>query len=131
MFRRFKAEESSYRSQPATKDISDAELLWIKEVQIDIDKEKTECLKPTIEEGIIVVGGCTERWMQATWNRQKFVLLPKDHRISHLIIRDEHESGGHLGTAATISKISSKYWIVVVTCSVKSLIQNVSYVNDY
>ena len=123
MFRRFKAEESSYGPQPTIKDISDAELLWIKEAQIDIDKEKTKRLKPTIEEGIIVVGGRTERWMQATWNRQKFVLLPKDHRISHLIMRYEHESGGHLGTAATISKIRSKYWIVGVTRAVKSLIR--------
>ena len=60
--------------------------------------------------------------MQATWNKQKFELLPKDHQLSHLIVSHEHTAGGHLGTAATIDKIRSNYWIIGVTKMVKSLI---------
>ena len=50
--------------------------------------------------------------MQGTWNRQKFVLLPKTHPLSTLIARYKHEKGGHLGIAASIAKVRSEYWII-------------------
>ena len=60
------------------------------------------------------VGGRVERWMQATWNRQRFILLPQKHSISLLIARYEHAKGGHLGVQASIAKVRSRYWILGV-----------------
>ena len=47
-------------------------------------------LRPVKEDGVVRVGGRAERWMQAIWNRQRFILLPQKHPISLLIGRYEH-----------------------------------------
>ena len=60
--------------------------------------------------------------MAATWNRQYFVLLPKDHRLSYLIALHEHSFTGHLGVESTIAKIRSKFWIIGIHKTVKSII---------
>ena len=83
---------------------------------------KIKEMQPKLENGMLVVGGRTERWMEATWNRQYFVLLPKEHRLSYLIALHEHNSIGHLGTESTIAKIRSRYWIVGIRKIVSSIV---------
>ena len=75
-------------------------------------------------DGLIEVGGRTERWVEATWNKQKFILLPSDHKVLELIIRYEHDKTGHLGIAATIAMIRSKYWII----KIKSIMRTLSFI---
>ena len=103
-----------------------AERIWIKKAQEQIQKEikdsKYKKLHPCIEDDIYVVGGRTERWMESTWNRQKFILLPKDHRLSYLIALRDHEAIGHLAVESTIAKIRSKYWIIGIRRIVSSII---------
>ena len=106
-------------------DIYKAEVFWIKESQKDFNTESKQLQKfrpRRNEDGIIVVGGRTERWMEGTWNRQFFILLPKKHHVSLLIARREHARTGHLGRDATISKIRATYWILGVRGIVKNLI---------
>ncbi|XP_057308270.1 uncharacterized protein LOC130646146 [Hydractinia symbiolongicarpus] len=90
-----------------------ADNFWIKEAQRTIEdgvkKEKYIKLCPKYEDEILVVGGRTERGMEATWNKQKFILLPANHRLSYLIASTEHKLSGHLGILATISRIRSHY----------------------
>ena len=62
--------------------------------------------------------------MEATWNQQRFILLPKEHRLSYLIALYEHRKGGHLATAATVSQIRSKYWIVGVVKIVNKIVDS-------
>ena len=121
LYERYKQREQTKTITP--KLIRKAEDLWLKEAQAGITEKQYVKLRPQYENGIIVVGGRTERWMECTWNRQKFVLLPKNSHISLLISRYIHEIGGHLGEAATISKIRSKYWIIGVASIVKSIIR--------
>jgi len=59
--------------------------------------------------------------MQATWNRQEFILLPHNHQFSQLIAEDEHRKGGHLGVAATAARIRSWFWITNLQRMVKSI----------
>ena len=73
-------------------------------------------------DGTIVVGGRTERWMETTWNRNFFVLLPKEHRLSYFIAMHEHNSTGHLGVECNIAKIRSRWWIIEIRKIVKSII---------
>ena len=122
ILRLFRSRKDNNQQEITPADLIDAELFWIKEAQMEIDLKRCVKLLPVEEEGLIQVGGRTERWMECTWNKQKFKLLPKIHHISLLIARHEHEKGGHLGEAATISKIRSKYWIIGVKSLVKKII---------
>ena len=69
-----------------------------------------------------MVGGRTERWMSSTWNRQNFVLLPHDHYLAYLIVLYEHQQGGHLSVAATISRVRMKYWILNIKMLAKKIV---------
>ena len=82
-------------------DTDAAEKFWISDAQSLIQNEVKEGnlikLCPKYKNGLIVVGGSAEWWMQATWNKQECILLPYVHRLSHLIAENEHDKGGHLG----------------------------------
>ena len=126
LYKRFKGESIKEDTEIKPSDIKETELFWIKEDQIPILQELKQSkylkLQPKLINGIFMVGGRTERWMEATWNKQKFTLLPKEHRISQLIASYKHEKGGHLGCAATVSRIRSKYWIVGIMKIAKGII---------
>ena len=101
-------------------DLDRAENFWIIEAQKSIvtstRKDSLAKLNPREnEKGIVIVGGRTKRWMQMTWNKQQFILLPKNHPVTDLIIAYDHCKGGHLGSVPTIAKIRSKFWIIGVT----------------
>ena len=106
-------------------DIDSAEHFWIKDAQESIAKDvqagKFVRFCPKYKNGLIVVGGRAERWTQSTWNRQEFVLLPHNHRFSQLIAEDEHRKSGHLGVAATVARIRSRFWITSLQRMVKSI----------
>ena len=124
LYKRYKSgADKSSKLVPA--DLNQAESFWIKEAQQEIDIKSKNLVKfrpKRNDENIIVVGGRTERWMEGTWNRQLFILLPKKHRVSLLIARRDHARIGHLGRDATISKIRSTYWILGVRAIVKNMI---------
>ena len=86
LYKRFKKGGIKHEVDIKPNDIQEAEIFWIKEAQMSIHKElkqnKYLKLQPRIEDGIVVVGGRTERWLEATWNRQTFILLPKEHTFS-------------------------------------------------
>ena len=77
-----------------------------------------------IENDIIIVGGRAERWLDATWNRQNFILLPLKNRISELITREEHIRIGHLGVSATVAAVRSHFWILNVHTIAKVVREN-------
>ena len=99
-------------------DLEKAEKMWIMDAQAelkgDVERGRLKGLCPRFQDGIIVVGGRTERWMAATWNRESFILLPYNHRFSTLITEDIHRKIGHLGIAATIAAVRSKFWILKI-----------------
>ena len=89
-------------------DIEAAEGFWILEAQTlsnrAVKEGKLVRLCPRYKDGVIV-GGMARRWMQATWNKKEFILLPQEHRLSQLIALDEHAKSGHLGVASTVTRI--------------------------
>ena len=118
LYRRFKGKSENRCRDLLVTDVKEAERMWIidsqKQLREDMKAGKYKKLCPQIEDGIIVVGGRTERWMSATWNRQKFILLPSEHRLSRLIVEKYHQEGGHLCISATVARIRSKYWILKI-----------------
>ena len=89
-----------------------AEQSWIRDAQEsitkDIEEGKLISLCPQHKDGLIVVAVRAEHWMQATWNRQEFILPPLNHQM---IAEDEHRKGGHLGIAATVANIRCRFLI--------------------
>ena len=73
----------------------------------DIEEGKFIRLCPKYKDGLTVVAvrGSAECWMQATQNRQTFILPPLNHRLLQLIAEDEHRKGKHLDVAATVAII--------------------------
>ena len=59
---------------------------------------------------ILRVGGRVDPTL-VSYDDKRPALLPHDHHLSTLIIRDAHESC-HSGVAATVAKIRRKYWII-------------------
>ena len=126
LYDRFKSEnQGKIVDCEARKYLEQAEMLWLLEVQKDLKEKvangklKRHC--PRIKDGLLVVGGRVERWMENTWNQQEFILLPKNHRLSYLLAHKIHRGGGHPGVAATIAKIRSRFWILGIQSLVKSL----------
>ena len=109
--------------EPEKGDMEEAEREWFKHAQSSLDLKSLKKLNPREEDGVIIVGGRTERWMEATWNQQKFVLLPKDHRLTELVIWDVHVKGGHLGIEASVAKVRARYWVIGLRKTMKRLIQ--------
>ena len=103
-----------------------AKQFWITDAQKSIiphiKEKKMLKLIPRVKDGIIEVGGRTERWMGFNWNRQSFILLPANHKYSQLLALHKHEMGGHKGVSATISQIRSKYWIIGIRNLVRKLV---------
>ena len=107
-------------------DIDHAESTLVKQAQEELHPEirkgKYKELLPTVENGVVVVGGRAERWVSATWNKGRFVLLPAKSHLSRLIAEKAHAESGHLGIEATIARIRLKYWIVGVRKLVRSIV---------
>ena len=125
LYRRFKHNNEKIPLSQAMKD--KAEKFWIKHVQKELDPKSKQLIKlhpTTNKDGIMVVGGRTERWREATWNEQFFTILPGKNHISLLIARYEHALGGHVGRDATISKIRAKYWILGIRGLVEKIVEN-------
>ena len=108
-------------------EIRQAERLWYIEAQETLDSKQLIKLGPQMEDGVMMVGGRTERWLEATWNRQKFILLPHAHRVTLLITWYEHARGEHLGIEATVAKIRSVYWVLGLRKLVKKVIHRCVY----
>ena len=129
--KRFKKSTLGTQENSRLMDLSPADIVLAEEtlvkhvqedMQVDIARGKYKELVPTVENGIIVVGGRAERWICSTWNREKFILLPAKHYFSFLVAEKAHVDSGHLALEATIARIRTKYWIVGVRRLVRSII---------
>lgn len=75
------------------------------------NKSKIKSLKPFLENDILRVGG---RIKNSGQNNDKIhpVLIPKKHKVTELIIRDQHIKLMHAGANATLCTVRKRYWIV-------------------
>ena len=75
------------------------------------------------EDGIIVVGGHAEKWLEMSYNKWKVPLLPFRHKQSRLNAKHIHEEGQQ-GVSLTTSKVRSSFWIIGLPRMVKSIRYN-------
>lgn len=51
------------------------------------------------------------------------MILPSDHRVTHLLIVHAHQSNGHLGINYTLSKLREKFWVLKGVATVKKVLR--------
>ena len=77
----------------------------------DLKKGKYKRLCPRKRnDGIYIVGGRSQRWVEMSYNKQELILLPYEHSFSKLYAEHINQRG-HLGVLSTASKIRSRFWI--------------------
>ena len=123
--------EPSFRNdagvlEPA--DVTKAERFWILQAQetmlSDMKRGRFRRLCPRVrEDGIIVVGGRAEKWLEMSYNQREVPLLPFRHELSRLYAKHIHEEG-HQGVSATTSKVRSRFWVIGLPRIVKSIRYN-------
>ena len=66
-------------------------------------------LNPFLDEGLIKVGERLDR-AEIPESQKHPIVLPKNHHVIKLIIRDEHLNRLHVGTKATLYGVRETYW---------------------
>ena len=72
------------------------------------------------EDGVYVIRGRSELWMEMSYNKREVILLPYDHPFSRLFVEHKHRTGHH-GVLTTASKVRTRYWIPKLLKLVKSI----------
>ena len=100
---------------PLTDEIREAEDYLVKQVQSSlhrpVEKGDFKTLTPFVDQkGIIRVGGRVDPAL-VSYDIAYPALLPHKHRISVLMVEDEHRRG-HVSVAATFARTRTKYWSI-------------------
>lgn len=73
--------------------------------------------------GLLVVGGRLSR-CPVSHDFKHPVLLPRDHHVTRLAIRDAHERVGHQGREHTLCKVRERFWVIGAGSLVRSLVRS-------
>ena len=108
-----------------SKDVETAELFWIKEAQRnmknDIKHGTYKRLCPRLrDDGIYVISGRAEKWLEIGYNKEDIILLPYHHRFARLYCEHIHAKGHH-GVLTTASKIRARFWITKLLKMIQSV----------
>ena len=92
-----------------------AESYWIKSAQSKLEdwKDRYRDLAPYEKDGIIRVGG---RLTQSplSYDENHPMLLPADHVISKLVVKDFHNRVSHAGRERTLCEVRRRFWMLYV-----------------
>ena len=81
---------------------------------------KLQALKPVLDEdGILRCDGRLHFAECLPWDAHYPIILPRNHWIMTLIIKDSHEKSFHAGTNQVLAELSVQYWILSAREAVK------------
>ena len=69
-------------------------------------------LKPEVRDGLLVVGGRLNAAKELSMQARHPVILPREHHVSKLVIREAHRAVGHEGREHTLWRLREKYWVI-------------------
>ena len=97
-------------------EVVESERIWIEEAQAKLTAEEkyaqfSVSLRLKEEEGILRCQGRLKNSDLEFDNRYP-IILPKDHRLTELIVRKCHEEVHHSGVRATLCRLRTKYSVV-------------------
>ncbi|XP_062567165.1 uncharacterized protein LOC134229426 [Saccostrea cucullata] len=78
-------------------------------------------LDPILDDGLIRVGGRLHRANMPLETKHP-IILPKDHHVSNLILRQIHHELKHSGRNHMLSMLIQKYWLIHAPSSIRKLI---------
>ncbi|GFX55002.1 integrase catalytic domain-containing protein [Trichonephila clavipes] len=120
-----------------SEELSEAERFWIQFEQ-EFFSEELKSLKdnkiekesplynymPYLEENRLIKLGGRLEFCNLSINEKHPLILPKNSRLTILIVRREHNKVMHGGTASTLAQVRSNYWILKGRQLVKKVIRN-------
>lgn len=71
-------------------------------------------------DGIDTVGQRMNKWIENSWNKTSFALVPTSHPFAEFIVKEIYDRD-HAGVDVTLAKLRSRYWIP----KVKNIIRRV------
>lgn len=103
-----------------------AEVYWIKLAQKSLpDDAKLQNLTPfTDEEGVKRCNGRITKSALLNDEQKHPVLLPKNHKITELIVTEIHNNIYHPGHSRVIAEVRKKYWVVGLRSMAKRIGRN-------
>ena len=107
-------------------ELNKAERLWIREAQtgLKVDEKFSQfsnSLGLIEEEGILRCRGRLQN-SDLEYNAKYPILIPRDHRLTELIVQRCHREVHHGGVRATLSRLRTKFWVVRGRQMVKKLL---------
>ena len=94
--------------------VKDAEQLLLLEIQqtlsTDLQQNKFRNLNPTQRNGLWVVGTRLQSFNPMTPDSEPQVLLPSNHHVTLLLMKEAHSSGGHRGRDGTLARFRQRFW---------------------
>ncbi|XP_018359963.1 PREDICTED: uncharacterized protein LOC108759145 [Trachymyrmex cornetzi] len=102
----------------------DSEIQELIRVGVISKTSKILSLNPFLDRnGLLRVGGRL-RNSDISYEAKHPILLPKDHMITKLIIRDEHIKNLHAGIQLTLYAVRSKFWPISAKVTTRDVIKN-------
>ncbi|XP_026476038.1 uncharacterized protein LOC113381302 [Ctenocephalides felis] len=90
--------------------------------QLDTNFSKLKSLNPFVDaEGLLRVGGRLEN-ADISYDQKHPIILPKNHLVTDLLTRTEHERLFHAGTQTTLANIRLRYWPIDGRNTIKRII---------
>lgn len=137
--KKMKKEERQMTNELTVKELQEATYKIIKivqkqqfEMEIKTIKENNELPKTNAikslsifldDEGMLRVGGRLKN-AEITYNMKHQILLPKNNKVTDLIIKSEHLKAFHSGPRLTEALIRKKFWIVNGMSTIKKTLRN-------
>lgn len=78
-------------------------------------------LDPFLEDDMLKVGGRLRRAAIPSEAKHP-IILPKESRISELILYDIHESTGHMGRNCMLARLHERYWMVGANAAARKIV---------
>jgi hypothetical protein len=124
---RAKAKKTERRSgELHVNELVGAEKLWIREAQAELKAERkydqlSNSLGLIEENGILICKGRLKN-SDLEFDTIHPIIIPKNHRLTELLIQKCHNEVHHCGVRATLSRLRTKYWVVKGRQAVKRVL---------
>ncbi|XP_043198840.1 uncharacterized protein LOC122368706 [Amphibalanus amphitrite] len=127
-------QKSARASELTVTELKSAENIIIRELQGQYYAEEVENLKagrevrrssslvsldPTLEDGLLRVGGRLGHAMGVAYESKHPLIIPNKGRIPELIIRDIHERIGHAGRQCVLAELRKSFWLIKANTAVR------------
>ena len=92
---------------------------------VEVKKSSPLCkLRPTMADGLLVVGGRLTRSDCISDETKHPVILPRASHVTKLVIREVHESLGHEGRDHTFWKLRQKFWVIGAAPEIRKMLRS-------